>query len=211
MDAEVLKCDRTHDIMARCIPQTRKLMHMMCYLNDVKGTDDEFVDFKRRCADKLSVSFNKTIPKVNIASFGLDSCNLALYHQCVRESGERMGDVRGMIEAWKRIMLGLDDAEECLWGVYEDFCKLSGFINFPKKEMDEMLQNDFVCPLCILTDAYSDIGWTDYVCPKPTSDNTDVVSKRGVDTDLPKGACEHLLTVKKTQYDRLHDVDHYPE
>ena len=196
MDAEVLMCRRTHDIVSRCIPQTRKLMHMMCYLNDVGCNDDVFVDYKRRCGQKLSALKNKCLPKVNIAAFGLDSCNLGLYYQCVREGS--MGDVRSLIEEWKRVVLGLDDAEECLRDVYDGFCKLSGYI-YHRETI-----SDVVCPLCILTDAYSDIGWTDYVCP--TSEVL-VSRKRGEDPDLPP-ACEHLMTVKKTQYDRLHSHSH---
>lgn len=207
MDAETLKCERTHNAMSSYIPASRSLLHLMCYLNDVDCTDPDVVDYKSRCGHKLSALLNKSLPSVNVAGFGLESCNLALYYQCVRENDERamlVSSLRDLIEAWKRMVLGLDDAEERLSDVYGRFCKLVSYISYPKREMRELLRTSgFVCPLCILTDAFSDIGWTDYVCPKPTADDSEAISKRGVDSDLPPGGCEHILSVIGTKYDRL--------
>lgn len=216
MDAETLKCKCTHNALSSHARKSRTLLHFISYLNDVFCTDPDFVDYKSRLGEKLSVLLNASLPSVNVADFGLHSCNLALYYQCVRvhvgvrknQENERamiVGSLRDLIDAWKRMVLGLDDAEKCLSDVYRRFCKIISFITYPKSEMKELLQTSgFVCPLCILTDAFSDIGWTDYVCPKPTADDSDAISKRGVDPDLPPGGCEHILSVKSTRYDRLH-------
>lgn len=179
----------------------------MCFLNDAGCNDDDFVDFKRRCGEKLSVlNNNESLPKQNIAAFGLDSCNLSLYHQCVRAAADERENVpseyKRVVEDWRRMVLGLDDEDETVGDIYGVFCKIAGFISYPKLATDEMMA-DFVCPLCILTDAYTDIGWTDYVCPRPAGEASSVVSKRGVDKNLPMGACEHLMTVRTTRYDRL--------
>ena len=209
MDAETLKCKRTHDALSSYAPKSRSLLHLMCYLNDADCTDPDVVDYKSRCGQKLSVLLDKSLPSVNVAKFGLESCNLALYYQCVRENGNERAtlasSLRDVIEAWKRLVLGLDDAEEELGDVYKRFCKVISYISYPKPEMRELLQTSgFVCPLCILTKAFSDTGWIDYVCPKPIADDSEAISKRGVDPDLPLGGCEHTLSVKGTKYDRLH-------
>ena len=88
MDAELLKCQRTHETLTQRFKLSRRLLHMVSYLNDAGMNDDEFVEYKRRCGDALSMLNNsKRLPKQNIATFGLDSCNLSLYHQCVRNIG----------------------------------------------------------------------------------------------------------------------------
>jgi hypothetical protein len=207
MDAELLKCKRTHKALSSRFSQSRRLLHMVCYLNDSGCDDAEFVDFKARCAEKLSFLTNKTLPKHNIAEFGLDSCNLALYHQCARAEStassreDSPSEFKRVVEDWKRVVLGLD-GDTSMGGIHDGFCKMSGFISYPKRATDEMMR-DFVCPLCILTDSYTDIGWTDYVCPRPAGETSCSVSKRGVDKNLPTGACEHIMTVGTTKYDRL--------
>lgn len=206
MDAELLKCGRTHDAISRCLPLSRSLLHLMCYLTNVGCKDQDFIDFKNRLSRKLCLLLTKPMPDVNIARFGLDSCNIALYYQCVRDNNKPplVTALRDLIEAWKRMVLGLDDAEKYLNDIYKGFCELMSYISYPKKEMRDLLQTSgFVCPLCMLTDVCSDIGWTDYVCPKPTADDTEAISKRGVDPNLPAGGCEHLLSVKSTKYDKL--------
>lgn len=206
MDAELLKCKRTHEALTYRFKQSQRLLHLMCYLNDSDCKDDDFMDLKRRCADKLSLLNNKSLPKHNIAFFGLDSCNLSLYHQCVRTDKQQRENVpseyKQTVEDWRRLVLGLNE-DETVGDIHNSFCKIAGFICYPKLAMDETM-TDFICPLCILTDAYADIGWTDYVCPRPASEAPSVVvSKRGVDKSLPAGACEHLMTVRTTRYDRL--------
>lgn len=210
MDAELLKCQRTHEALGNRFVQSRRLLNMMSYLNQSGCRDSEFVEYKRRCGNKLAfLSENKIIPKQNIAAFGLDSCNLSLYHQCVMTGEREMvpSEFKRNVEDWKRVVLELDTENEqaAICRIHECFCKLAGFISYPKRALDEMLA-DFVCPLCILTDAYSDIGWTDYVCPKPAGETRSLsssVSKRGEDKKLPAGACEHIMTIRTTRYDRL--------
>lgn len=182
---------------------------MICYLNNSGCTDPDFVDFKGRLGERLkSLCSNKSAPEQNIACFGLNSCNLSIYYQCVRDADDEsmpVEEFKKSVDDWRRVVLGLDRENAAVLEVYQTFCKIAGFINYPPKAIEQ----HFVCPLCILTDAYTDIGWTDYVCPRPAGDTPSSVSKRGVDESIPTGACEHLISVRTTKYNKLFkNVDH---
>lgn len=216
MDAERLKCKMTHDIMSTYVPKARKLLHLLTYINKSraygKNVDDEIRNYMTRLGVCLNESIKLDPIPVNIPLFALNSLYVALRHQCVsppldRSRSRLFDQFRSVVDRWKRIVLGLDDAETHLSGVYEDLCCLSSYISFPRHEIinsDNLIT--YTCPLCIIADIFSDIGWTDYVCPRPVGcdDMGSIVSKRGTDTSLPEGSCEHILSTKRTIYDRLH-------
>lgn len=214
MDAERLKCNLTHDIMSTYVPKARKLLHLISYVNNNGGGDGLIDDYKRRLGSCLAESIKMNPIPSNVPLFALNSLYVALRHQCESPpmdmtTTNSFGRFVSVIDRWKRIALGLDDAEECLPGVYEEFCRLSSYICFPKHEILRSNElKEVICPLCIIADVYSDIGWTDYVCPKTPGCEYmgSATSKRGSDATLPEGGCEHLLSTKRTVYDRIHAI-----
>ncbi|KAK3757162.1 hypothetical protein RRG08_061447 [Elysia crispata] len=193
--------------MSTYIPKARKLLHLMSYFNRTNTVDSEFLDYKRRLGSMLRAHYFSmtTLPPVNIAAFCLDSLERAIYHQCVqdnRDLAERrlkttvFDEFRDVVRRWKRILLGLDDAESYLVGVYDDFCRLCGYVHFDssKSKLKNELEN-FICPLCIVSDIFTGIGWTEYLCPKTEGGVKDhLISSRGANPNLPAGGCEHVMT-----------------
>ncbi|KAK3761559.1 hypothetical protein RRG08_010283 [Elysia crispata] len=248
MDAELLKCKKTHDCMSTYGPKARKLLHLLSYLNQTDARrDPEIIAYKQSLRCMLSKCVKIKHPPINVAYFELNSLHLALLHQCDMDvecegDGEcqecsmtlsacicdprppgcndsavgggggngpqsRLGLVdayMSLIDDWRRFVLSLDDSDEHLGEIYNGFCRVSSFISLPPSELETRL-DEFVCPLCVLDDVFTDIGWTDYVCPKQVGGEEflSTVSKRGVDPDIPAGACEHLLSTIKTAHQKL--------
>ena len=216
MDAEHLKCKKTHDIMSIYLPQARKLLNMLSYLNvnkDLHG-DVEIEEYKRALKGVLSKKINEPLSP-NIAEFALQSVHRSLYYQCCENTSDwnnykmnALTEMKELMNRWRRTLLGLEKEEEeedIMFGMYDNFCKIAGCINFQSAAMSDGLR-DFLCPLCVISNVYCDLGWTDLVCPKPLGSldaQQSCVSKRGFDKGMPFGGCEHIITTKKSVYDKL--------
>ena len=213
MDAEQLKCKKTHDIMSTFLPMARRLMYLINYCNySGKYADDiEYVRFKRDFVDAHEKrKKKKTLPSLNISEFALDSVHRSLYHQCRSDVDHEHGrmfmfkKLKDLTNVWKRIVLGLEPiSENGILGLYEGFSQIAGYINFPPGALDE--GQGCHCCFCIINSIYCDLGWTDLVCPRQAGEQpqTNCVSKRGIVEGMREGYCEHLVHTKKTKYDRI--------
>ena len=212
MDAELLKCKKSHDIMSTYLPQARQLLYMLSYMNvnDDLHADQEIEDYKRALKGVLEKQLNEPL-SVNISEFALQAVHRSLYYQCCDSVQERKKtkinatrDMKELMNRWKRALLGLDE-EDTVFEMYDEFCRLAGHINFTSASAEDGLR-DFLCPLCVINSVYCDLGWTEFVCPKPlgTLDaQQSSVSKRGFDGRMPFGGCEHIITTKQCLYDKL--------
>lgn len=204
MDAELLKCKRTHDIMSIYLPKARKLLYKLSYVNQIYPDHPAVAGYKARLAATLRPHIMQENISANIASYALYITHCALYYLCTttpRDKRVLFVELRKLVDRWVRIVLCLDASDPKT--LLLDFCALSSHINFHPSSLDDMI--GFVCPLCILNDVFSDIGWTNYVCPQNPSSMSlsNTVSKRGVEEQLPEGLCEHVVSIKTTVYNRL--------
>ena len=115
MDAELLKSKHTHDVMSYYVPQCRRLLYFVSYINQTYPEDAGVKDLKERLAEALEPSINKPIP-INIASYALRTLHEALYYQCIvsdpiKEKNNLLDEYIRLSDSWKRVILGLDDAE----------------------------------------------------------------------------------------------------
>jgi len=207
MDAEELKTKYSHDVLSYYVPRCRKLLYLLSYVNQKYSTDADVKRIKAGLAKALLAQIAKPIP-VNVPAYCLKSLHVALYHQCVvsepiKAKDNLYDEFVGLSGAWKRVVLGLDDAETQLDFLFTGFSRIGGYINFQQHTLERL--SDFVCPLCMLDGVVSDIGWTDYVCPQsvPSETTSSIISKRGLDPSRQAGACEHVLSNQKTIYDKL--------
>ncbi|GFR75996.1 hypothetical protein ElyMa_005789600 [Elysia marginata] len=228
MDAEVLKCKRTDDIMSSYMPKTRRCLYLMSYFNSKDYSmplDDKqrlYYEQERRLVSECKRALTRLLTPllkfpngsyrpapVNIVAYSLRFLQVALYHQCREPHVPKQGFTRfvDLSERFKGMMLGIDsDDPGAVNQLFHDFSVCLGDVAFKKRDV-EMHISMFVCPLCIRQDVYTGVGWTSYVCPKPLGQTScdemynGVISKRGCNEDMMPGECCHISSLQKLLYD----------
>lgn len=204
MDIEHIKNKHCHDIISNYLPLARNLLYRLSYVN-THETTDEIEDYKSCLKQKLEEKIKEPL-STNISVFALQSVHKSLYYQCCKRDWKKekmsaLYDMKNLFLKWKLGLLEFDE-ENTIVQMHDEFCRISGYINFTNIEND---LHDFICPFCIISSVYCDLGWTEFVCPIGNSsfEIKQRVSDRGIDKSIPTGGCEHIITTKKCPYDKL--------
>ncbi len=216
MDSELLKDRATDEILTKKLPRCGELLLYLRCASYRHANDPIVIKIKSNLAKHLKPMMGVGELPMNIPQAALNFMLRAVYYVCVTPATPEPGllpKFTDTINRWKmKSLLHLGDEEEEFGAILNDFARVYSYVCLPTTR--EEVSSGYTCPLCVLNTVYTDIGWTDLVCPKPEGSSRGSgifqrdISMRGTDKGFPPGFCRHLLSYHTTFFDNILYTEH---
>jgi len=210
MDSELLKDKSTDVALSKCVPAMSELLVKMRCLSQKYPLDCAINDYKRKLGASLKPTVDNTSTiSMNVGKTGIQFLSMALYHACTSPAFPERNLIlmyKETVDAWMRLYLrlGVDDEELEFKKILNDFAYIYSYVTYSSSSLQHL--TSFLCPMCILDDAFSNIGWTEFVCPQTeetASFNQPPVSKRGDIGKPNEWCCRHTISDHQTNFNNI--------
>ena len=221
MDSELVKDRATDVILTKKLPKCGELLLYLRCASYRHVNDPVLIKIKSKLAARRKPVLGVGALPMNIPQAALNFMLRAVYYACVTPATPDPtlpAEFTDTVNRWKmRCLLHLGDEEEEFGNILNDFARVYSYVCLPAT--GKGFGPGFTCPLCVINTVFTDIGWTDLVCPKPEGSSRGAgifqreISQRGVDKGYPTGFCRHLLSFHTTFFDNIlfteHSRDHH--
>ena len=209
MDSELLKDKDSDIILTQKLPKCSELLLYLRCASFKHSNDPLIMKIKEILKTVLKPVVDSSPLPMNIPLASLNFMLRSIYYACTTPPSpplDILNKLTDVISEWNNTcLLGLAGDEEARFAsLVNEFALIYSYIFLPITSTG--VSHGFVCPMCVLNTVYTDIGWTDLICPRPEGSSgifQREISQRGSDKGYPVGYCRHLISYHKTYFDNI--------